>query len=123
MGDSEAVKDGQLPVGEGRSKAASMGVSRGRGKRGRGGRRVGERGRGGAGRGGRGQVRGQRGTRNRTMKVNAGSLEFSASSSSSNLPFIFECFYGEQHTKSHGMVQTIFFFTCMHAHKSLRYEM
>ena len=56
MSDSEAVKDDQLSVGERRSKAASMGVSRGRGKRWRGGRRVGERGRGGAGSGGRGRV-------------------------------------------------------------------
>jgi len=90
MSDSEAVKDDQLSVGEGRSKAASMGVSRGRGKRGRGGRRVGERGRGGAGRGGRGRGRGERGMRNKTMKVttaNIGSLEFSASSSSSDSEF------------------------------------
>ena len=90
MSDSEAVKDDQLSVGEGRSKAASMGVSRGRGKRGRGGRRVGERGRGEAGRGGRGRGRGERGTRNRTMKATTasiGGLEFSASSSSSDSEF------------------------------------
>jgi len=55
--------------GEGRSKTASMGVSRGRGKRGRGGRRVGERGRGGTGRGRRGQGRGERGMRNKTVKA------------------------------------------------------
>jgi len=87
MSDSEAVKDDQLSIGEGRSKAASMGVSRGRGKRGRKGRRVGERGRGGAGRGGRGQGRVERGMRNKMMKVTTtsiGELEFSASSSSSD---------------------------------------
>ena len=53
----EAVKDDQLSVGEGKSKAASMSVSRRRGKRGRGGRKV--------------------------TAANVGALEFSASSSSS----------------------------------------
>ena len=89
MSDSEAVKNDQLSVREGRSKAASRGRRKG-GREWRGRRRVGERGRGGAGRGGRGQGRGERGMRNKTVKVTAAKiagLEFSAGSSSSDSEF------------------------------------
>ena len=94
MSDNEATRDDQLSVGEEKSKADSMGVSGGRGKRGRGGRKGGERGRGGVDRGrgrGRGRRRGE--PRNKAVKVTTTNirtvegLQFSASSSSSESEF------------------------------------
>ena len=95
MSDDETTRDDRLSVGEEKSKAASMGVSGGRGKRGRGGRRGGERGRGGTDRGrerrGRGRRRGE--PRNKAVKVTTANirtvdgLQFSASSSSSESEF------------------------------------